>query len=251
MIIYPAIDLMDGRAVRLRQGDPSRRTDVGDHPVALARRWADDGAAWLHVVDLDGARDGAPRHLAIIERMCGDVAIPVQVGGGLRTLVDLRAVFAAGAARAILATAAIAGDLLPRALAEFGDRIAVALDERDGRVAIDGWQTTTPLPALEAAARVIGAGAPRLIYTDIRRDGMLTGPDLAGLAALIARVRVPVILSGGVAAPADVRAAAVAGAEGVIIGRALYDCRLSLADAVRAAAGAHTSAGTEASTGAG
>lgn len=240
MIVYPAIDLMDGRAVRLRQGDASRRTDVGDDPVALARRWADEGAPWLHVVDLDGAREGAPRHLATIARICADVAVPVQVGGGLRTLADVRAAFGAGAVRVILGTAAMAGDLLPRALAEFGERIAVALDVRDDRVAIEGWRSTTRVSALDAAARLTEAGAPRLIYTDVARDGMLTGPDLAGLAALIARVGVPVVLSGGVASRADVMAAAAAGAEGIIIGRALYDGRLSLADALRAAGGAQT-----------
>lgn len=243
MIVYPAIDLMDGRAVRLRQGDPSRRTDVGGDPVSLARRWAADGAAWLHVVDLDGAREGAPRHLAVVERICGGVPIPVQVGGGLRTLADVRAAFAAGAARAILGTAAVAGDLLSRALAEYGERIAVALDVRDGRVAIEGWRSTAPLPALDVAARLAEGGVPRLIYTDVTRDGMLTGPDLAGLSALIARVPVPVILSGGVAVPADLAAAAAAGAEGVIIGRALYDGRLSLGDAVRIAAGGYPLAG--------
>ncbi|MGH2403461.1 MAG: 1-(5-phosphoribosyl)-5-[(5-phosphoribosylamino)methylideneamino]imidazole-4-carboxamide isomerase [bacterium] len=235
MIVYPAIDLMDGRAVRLRQGDASRRTDVGD-PVELARRWADEGAAWLHVVDLDGAREGSPQHLAIIAQICGDVAIPVQVGGGLRALAHLRAVFAAGASRAILGTAAVTGDLLPPAHAEFGERIAVALDVRHDRVAIEGWQATTPLSALDGAVRLVEAGARRLIYTDVTRDGMLSGPNIPGLAALIARAAVPVILSGGVASPSDLAAAAAVGAEGVIIGRALYDRRLSLLDAVRIAA---------------
>ncbi|MGH2375304.1 MAG: 1-(5-phosphoribosyl)-5-[(5-phosphoribosylamino)methylideneamino]imidazole-4-carboxamide isomerase [bacterium] len=245
MIVYPAIDLMGGQAVRLRQGDVSRRTDVGGNPVALARRWADEGARWLHVVDLDGAREGSPRHLATIERICADVPIPVQVGGGLRSLADLRAAFGVGAARAILGTAAIAGALLPRALEEFGERIAVAVDVREDRVAIEGWQSTAALSALDAAQRLVEAGTPRLIYTDVARDGMLSGPDLTGLAALIAHIRVPVILSGGVASPADVAAAAAAGAEGVIIGRALYEGRLSLAEALRMATGAHAAAGAE------
>ncbi len=243
MIIYPAIDIMDGRAVRLRQGDAARRMEVGDDPVALARRWAAEGAQWLHVVDLDGARSGAPRHLTIVERICSAVAVPVQVGGGLRTLADLRAAFAAGAARAILGTAAFAGDLLPRAAAEFGERIAVALDARRGRVAVNGWQATTAMPMLDAAARLAASGVVRLIYTDVTRDGMLVGPDFQGLAALMARVAVPVILSGGISSLADVEAAAVAGAEGVIVGRALYDGRLSLAEAVRAAERAGAGAG--------
>lgn len=245
MIIYPAIDLMDGRAVRLQQGDASRRTDFGGDPIALARRWADEGAPWLHVVDLDGARGGSLRHLTTIERICAGVPIPIQVGGGLRTIVDLRAVFEVGAARAIVGTAAIAGALLPQALEEFSERIAVALDVRGDRVAIEGWQSTAALSALDAAHKLVEAGAPRLLYTDVARDGMLTGPDLSGLAALIARVRVPVILSGGVASLADIMAAAAAGAEGVIIGRALYEGRLSLPEALRVATGTHAVAGAE------
>lgn len=245
MIVYPAIDLMDGRAVRLQQGDVSRRIDAGRDPIALARHWAGEGAPWLHVVDLDGAREGASRHLATIERICTDVPIPVQVGGGLRTIADLRAVFEVGAARAIVGTAAIAGALLPRALEEFGERIAVALDVHEDRVAIDGWQATAALSVLDAAHTLVEAGAPRLIYTDIARDGMLSGPDLSGLARLIAQVGVPVILSGGVASPADVMAAASAGAEGVIIGRALYEGRLSLREALGVATGTRAAAGAE------
>jgi phosphoribosylformimino-5-aminoimidazole carboxamide ribotide isomerase len=243
MIVYPAIDLMAGRAVRLRQGDARRLTEVGDDPVALAKRWAADGAAWLHVVDLDGARSGLPVHLGIVERICRVLPIPVQVGGGLRTRADLGAAFAAGAARAILGTAALAGDLLPAALEEFGDRIAVALDVRDGRAAVEGWRTTTAAPVLEVAVQLAGAGVARLIYTDVARDGMLEGPNLGGLAALLARVKIPVIVSGGVARPADVHAVAAAGAEGVIIGRALYEGRLTFIDAVRAASDVYGATG--------
>ncbi len=237
MIVYPAIDLMAEGAVRLRQGDPGRRIAVGDDPVALARRWAAEGARWLHLVDLDGALTGAPRHLDLVGRICRAVSIPVQVGGGLRTLADLRSAFAAGAARAILGTAAIEGDLLPAALAEFGDRLAVALDARDGLIAIEGWQHTSSVPALDAARAFEQAGVVRLIYTDVAHDGMLAGPNLAGLRSLLEAVRVPVILAGGVASTDDLRAAAAAGAEGAVIGRALYDGRIALVDALRAAAG--------------
>lgn len=234
MIIFPAIDLMAEGAVRLKQGDPTRRIAVGDDPVALACRWADEGARWLHVVDLDGAMAGVPRHLSVVERICRAVTIPVQVGGGLRTVSDVRAVYDAGAARAILGTAAFSGDLLAAAVDEFGDRIAVALDVRDGLVAVEGWQRTSALSALDAARQLAGAGVVRLIYTDVRRDGMLSGPNLVGLRSLISAVTVPVILSGGMTTTDDLRAAAATGAEGAIVGRAFYEGRLLLADALAA-----------------
>ena len=234
MTIYPAIDLMEGRAVRLRQGDPGRRTEVDVDPLAAAQRWEAAGAQWLHLVDLDGALAGAPRHLDLAAAICRSVAIPVQLGGGLRTMGDVEAAFGAGAARVILGTSALSGDLLPDAVSRFGDRIAVALDSRDGRAATDGWQATSAAPVLEAAVMLVAMGAPRLIYTDVLRDGMLGGPNLTGFAAVVARVPIPVILSGGICSITDLRAAAEAGAEGAIIGRALYDGRVALADALGA-----------------
>lgn len=233
MIVYAAIDLRRGRAVRLRQGDFAREDVFADDPVAVAQRWAAEGAPWLHVVDLDGALAGAPRHLDVIGRICRAVAIPVQAGGGLRRLEDVEAVLAAGAARAVLGTGALAGPLVRDSVRRFGDRIAVALDARRGAVAVRGWQAVTDVPVLEAARRVVAAGAPRLIYTDVARDGMLVGPDLEGLVALVRAVAVPVVLAGGVTTLDDIRAADAAGAEGVVVGRALYDGRLRLADVVR------------------
>lgn len=237
MTVYPAIDLMAERAVRLRQGDPARRTVVGDDPVAVARRWEREGAAWLHVVDLDGAMQGAPRQLDLVGRMCRAVTIPVQVGGGLRTLDDLRAVFDAGAARAVIGTAAFSGDLAAGAATWFGDRVAVALDARDGMIVIEGWRRTSAVPVLDAARSLVEAGVVRFIYTDVTRDGMLDGPNLDGLRRLVAAAGVPVIASGGITTADDVRAVLAAGAEGVIIGRALYDGRLSLVEALAAAGG--------------
>jgi phosphoribosylformimino-5-aminoimidazole carboxamide ribotide isomerase len=207
---------------------------VGDAPVTLARRWVADGAEWLHVIDLDGAIQGTPRHLPLVRDICRAVSVPVQVGGGLRTVDDLHAVFDAGAERAILGTAALAGDLLAVAVALFGDRIAVALDARDGMMALEGWQRTSSMPVIEAAQRFARLGSPRFIYTDVARDGMLAGPNIGGLVRLVSTVGVPVILSGGITTLADVRAAQAAGAEGAIIGRALYSGRLALREVLAA-----------------
>lgn len=235
MTIYPAIDLMAGRAVRLRQGAFDHRLDVDAEPIEAARRWQNEGAQWLHVVDLDGALTGQPRHRDVVLAICRAVQIPVQVGGGLRTMADIDAAFAAGAARVVLSTAALAGDLFSQAVGRYGEGVAVALDVRDGLVVTEGWQKTGTTGLHTAAALLMEQGARRFIYTDVRRDGMLAGPDLAGLAALIARVNVPVVVSGGIRSVADLRAAAQAGAEGAIIGRALYDGRLTLRDALGAA----------------
>jgi phosphoribosylformimino-5-aminoimidazole carboxamide ribotide isomerase len=212
-------------------------TPFGDDPVAVARGWVDQGAVWLHVVDLDGAFSGAPRHLRLVERICRAITVPVQVGGGLRTTADLQAVFDAGAARAILGTAALDPATLAEAMSRFGQRIAVALDARDGFVAIHGWRDTASVAVVDAARALAAAGVSRFVYTSIARDGMLSGPDLSGLAALRAMIDAPVLLSGGIASERDVADAARAGAEGAVIGRALYDGRLSLRDAMRAAEG--------------
>jgi phosphoribosylformimino-5-aminoimidazole carboxamide ribotide isomerase len=233
--IYPAIDLMGGAAVRLRQGDPARQARVGDDPVALARRWMAEGAEWLHVVDLDGAFAGEPRHADLIARICRAVDIPVQVGGGLRTLAHLNDAFDAGASRAVIGTAALDDDTLAPALREYGARLAVALDVRDGLVAVAGWTETTRLPVIETAVRLSEAGVARLVYTDVTRDGTKSGLNLGGLRRLIASTSVPVIASGGVGDRDDVREAARAGAEGLIIGRALYHGPLTLTDAREAA----------------
>lgn len=235
MTIYPAIDLMGGAAVRLRQGDPAQQARVGDDPVALARRWMAEGAEWLHVVDLDGAFAGEPRHAEVVAKICRAVDIPVQVGGGLRTLAHLKDAFDAGASRAVIGTGAFDDSTLTPALREHGERLAVALDVRDGHVAVAGWTETTRLPVVETAVRLSEAGVARLVYTDVARDGMRTGLNLDGLRRLIGATSVPVIASGGVDDRDDVRAAARAGAEGLIIGRALYHGPLTLA-AARAAA---------------
>jgi phosphoribosylformimino-5-aminoimidazole carboxamide ribotide isomerase len=236
-VVYPAIDLMDGRAVRLRQGDRGQATTFDEDPVAVARRWEAEGAPWLHVVDLDGAMRGVPCHLDLVSRLCGAVAVPVQVGGGLRSLQAIRAVLDAGAARAIVGTAALDGDLLAAAVAAFGGRIAAALDVRDGVIAVDGWQRVSAVAAVDAVHGLAALGVARLVYTDVVRDGMLAGPNLAGLRQIVSAAAVPVIASGGITTLDDLRAVIAARAEGAIVGRALYDGRLRLADLLAVAAG--------------
>jgi phosphoribosylformimino-5-aminoimidazole carboxamide ribotide isomerase len=236
-VVYPAIDLMDGRAVRLRQGDPGQATTFDEDPVAVARRWEAEGAPWLHVVDLDGAMRGVPCHLDLVSRLCGAVAVPVQVGGGLRNLQAIRAVLDAGAARAIVGTAALDGDLLAAAVAAFGGRIAAALDVRGGVIAVDGWQRVSAVAAVDAVHGLAALGVARLVYTDVVRDGMLAGPNLAGLRQIVSAAAVPVIASGGITTLDDLRAVIAARAEGAIVGRALYDGRLRLADLLAVAAG--------------
>ncbi len=239
MLVLPAVDIRGGRCVRLIQGQAGRERVYGDDPVAAALRWVAAGASWLHVVDLDGAFAGRPGNAEVIARLIAAAGVPVEVGGGVRDLGVIERLLGAGAARVILGTAAATSpDLLEAACARFGDRIAVAIDARDGAVVTEGWVAATAEDALAAAARVVRTGAGRIIYTDTSRDGMLAGPNLAAFEALLRVVAVPVIASGGVTTVEDVRrlrALEPAGLEGVIVGRALYEGRVGLEDLLAAA----------------
>ncbi len=236
MVILPAIDLQDGRCVRLVQGDFARSTQFSDRPAEVARRWQDEGASWLHVVDLDGARAGTPRNLDAIQRIREAVSIPIEVGGGLRTLESVAALLDLGIERVILGTAALKDRAFLRACLErWGERVAVSLDARNGLVATDGWLETSTVSALTLARELAEAGVARFIYTDIQRDGALSGPDLPALAAMLAAVNRSIIASGGVAALDDLRALAKLGAEGAIVGRALYTGEVKLAEALEVA----------------
>jgi len=237
VIVIPAIDLQDGRCVRLVEGRPDTATVFGDDPVAWARRWAAEGARRLHVVDLDGAFAGAPRHAALIAAMVAAVApVPVEVGGGLRDLTAVEAALATGARWAILGTrAALDPVFLETAGARWPGRILVGVDAVDGRVAVNGWATVLPLAATELAGRAAGAGAAGVIYTDVRRDGTGRGPNLEATAALAATAGLPVIASGGIGGVEDLcRLAAIPGVVGAIVGRALYDGALDLRAALAA-----------------
>ncbi len=236
MELYPAIDVRGGRVVRLSQGEATRETSYGSDPVAQAEAFAAAGARWLHVVDLDRAF-GTGDNLAVLRRLAAAVGrrVRLQAGGGLRSLDALRAVLDLGVTRGVLGTAAITTPaLVPEAVAAVGaPAVAVGLDTKDGRVAIRGWVETTPVSAADVCRRVLADGARTIIYTDVGRDGMLTGPDVAGGRALQA-LGAEVIASGGVGTLDDLHAVREAGLAGAIMGRALYEGRFTLAEALAA-----------------
>lgn len=237
MDLFPAIDIRHGRVVRLSQGEATRQTVYGEDPVAVAARFADQGAQWIHVVDLDRAF-GDGENLGLVRRIVAAVGgqARVQLGGGLRTVALLREGLEQGVSRGVIGTAAaIDPAVVPAAVAALGaDRIAVGIDARDGRVAIRGWTELSDLTAEALARRVARDGVGAVIYTDVGRDGMLTGPDLDGARRLQA-AGVGVIASGGIAGAGDIRAAREAGLAGAIVGRALYEGRVTLAEALAAA----------------
>jgi phosphoribosylformimino-5-aminoimidazole carboxamide ribotide isomerase len=237
VILYPAIDIRDGRAVRLLQGDYDRETEFDPNPVDAATRWSEQGAEALHVVDLDGARSGAPANLEHVRRIAAAVEVPVQVGGGLRTAEAVAETLAAGAARVVLGTAALEDPALVESLVdEHGDRIAVAADTRAGKVATDGWEheTQTEVPAL--VADLAERGVRRFIYTPVEVDGTLEGPGIESLrdvAVVVEAAGAGLIYSGGIGTLDHLRALAAAklsAVDGVIVGTALYERRFTVAE---------------------
>lgn len=239
MIILPAIDLKDGKCVRLRQGKAEDVTVYSDDPVAQARTWLAQGAEQLHVVDLDGAFQGEPRHAEVIGRIIRAIGIPVEVGGGLRTDAHIERLLQAGVTRAIIGTRALESlDALAALVKRFGEAIAVGIDARDGFVQVKGWVETTKTLATELAKQVESAGVRTIIYTDTATDGMLGGPNLAAMRQMCGTVSCRIIASGGVSAPEHVtalRALGCANLYGAIVGKALYDGKTTLA-AMKAAA---------------
>jgi phosphoribosylformimino-5-aminoimidazole carboxamide ribotide isomerase len=237
VILFPAIDLKDGECVRLEQGDMARATVFNRDPAAQAKTFEAQGFEYLHVVDLDGAFAGKPMNAAAVERIIGAVAIPVQLGGGIRDSATVRGWLDKGVTRVIIGTAAVRDPAFAkRAAADFPGRVAVALDARDGKVAVDGWANTSGLSALDLAKQFEDAGLAAIVYTDIARDGMLKGLNLDATLALADAVSIPVIASGGLASLDDIRALVAPRARklaGAIAGRALYDGRLDPAEALR------------------
>jgi phosphoribosylformimino-5-aminoimidazole carboxamide ribotide isomerase len=236
VILFPAIDLKNGEAVRLEQGDMARATIFNSDPAAQARAFVAQGFEYLHIVDLDGAFAGRPMNAAAVERILAAVKIPVQLGGGIRDRAGIEGWLGKGVARVIIGTAAVRDPpLVKEAARAFPGRIAVGLDARDGKVAVEGWAKTSELSALGIAQRFEDAGVATIIYTDIARDGMLKGLNLEATIALAASISIPVVASGGFASLDDVRALLDPRAqklEGAIVGRALYDGRLDPAAAI-------------------
>ena len=238
--LYPAIDLKGGACVRLRRGEMGQATVYSENPAAQARAWQEQGFRWLHVVDLDGAFAGRSVNAAAIEAILAAAEVPVQLGGGLRDLAAIERWLGAGITRAILGSAAVKDpELVREACRAFPGRIVCGIDARNGLVATEGWAETTDLPAPELALRMQDAGVSAIIFTEITRDGMLTGLDVEQTCALSAAVSTPVIASGGVGRIEHLRelrvaAANVPGIEGVIVGRALYDGRIDPRDALAA-----------------
>jgi phosphoribosylformimino-5-aminoimidazole carboxamide ribotide isomerase len=234
MILLPAVDILEGKAVRLTRGEFDQRTVYDADPLDAARRWVEQGARSLHVVDLDGARSGAPVNLEQVRRITAEAEVPVQVGGGLRTIETVREAIAAGAARVLIGTAAYRDvDFLDQAIAEFDDRVVVSIDARDGHLAGAGWIQQTEIP-IEAVIEQLGArGVRRFVYSSIDRDGMLEGPDLDGARRVADAVRGTYTYSGGVASLDDLRSLVElrqVNLSAVIVGKALYERRFTVAD---------------------
>lgn len=243
MIIYPAIDLRQGRCVRLQQGSPDAETVFADDPVDAALRWAAEGAEWLHVVNLDGALgDGGMENLHALGRVLSAVDVPVQFGGGVRSVRDVRALLDLGVSRVVLGTAAVSQpEVVVEALMRVSpDQLAVGIDARDGRVAIHGWRDVTEIDAVTLGRRMARLGVARLVYTDVSRDGMLTGINLDATREMARETGLSITASGGVASIADIKALVThrsEGIDGVIVGMALYRGTINLSQALHVAKG--------------
>jgi phosphoribosylformimino-5-aminoimidazole carboxamide ribotide isomerase len=234
VILYPAIDILDGKCVRLTQGKFDQAKVYFDDPLDAAQKWADAGAQWLHVVDLNGAKEGKPVNVKPIERIMTSIDLPVQIGGGIRTQDTAEIFLTMGAGRIILGSAAIEDpDLVQILSVKYEDRVGVSLDAKDGKVAIHGWQESSGRDAVEIAQQFEGIGIQTLVYTDISRDGMMAGPNWDGLKTMIDSIGLHVIASGGISSLDDVKKAKALGAGGCILGRALYEEKIDLGEALK------------------
>lgn len=236
MIIYPAIDIKDGKCVRLLRGSFDDVTVYGDDPAEMAKKWEAQGGEYIHVVDLDGAVKGHGVNAEAIRRICESVSVPVQTGGGIRTMEDIEAKLSCGISRVIIGTKAVSDpEFIKNAVEKYGSKIAIGIDAKDGKVAIEGWEKTTEYDAVEFAEKMTALGVKTIIYTDIATDGTLAGPNVEAMKEMASSVNADVIASGGIGNIEHIKSLSETGVEGVIVGRALYTGGVDLAAAVEAA----------------
>lgn len=237
MLVIPAIDLKDGQCVRLKQGDMQQATVYSSDPAAVAKKWQDQGAQLLHVVDLNGAFEGEPKNLGHVEAIAAAVGIPIEVGGGIRSLDTVRMYLGVGARRVVIGTTALKHrEVLEEILEVFPERVVVSIDAKNGMVATDGWMTVTGIAASDAVKSFAGLAISAVIYTDISKDGMMEGPNMSSLKLIMDASPVPVIASGGITSIEDIIAIKALGPriEGVVLGKALYEGKIDLRKAVAA-----------------
>lgn len=233
MRIYPAIDIKDGKCVRLLQGRFSDVTVYGDDPVEMAKKWEAQGGEFIHVVDLDGALKGHGVNAEIIKNICEAVSVPVQTGGGIRTIEDIEAKLACGIRRVIIGTKAVSSpEFIKEAVEKYGDKIVIGIDAKDGYVAVEGWEKCSEFTAVEFAKQMAELGVKTIVYTDIATDGTLKGPNLAAMEEMAKSVDSDIIASGGVGSLEHIKSLVPTGVEGVIVGRALYTGNVDLKKAI-------------------
>lgn len=234
MRIYPAIDIKDGKCVRLLQGRFSDVTVYGENPVEIAKRWENEGGEFIHVVDLDGALKGHGVNAQIIKEICEAVSVPVQTGGGIRTMEDIEAKLDCGIKRVIIGTKAVSNpEFIKNAVRKYGDKIVVGIDAKDGYVAIEGWEKCSEFTAVEFAKEMTALGVKTIVYTDIATDGTLKGPNVKAMAEMAAAVDADIIASGGIGSAEHIKSLEATGVEGVIVGRALYTGDVKLSDVIK------------------
>lgn len=235
MRIYPAIDIKDGKCVRLFKGQFSDMTVYGDSPAEMAKKWEAQGGEYIHVVDLDGALRGHGVNADIIKNICSSVNVPVQTGGGIRTMEDIEAKLSCGISRVIIGTKAVSdSEFVKRAIDKYGEKIVIGIDAKDGMVAIEGWEKTSNFTAIEFAEKMVSIGVRTIVYTDIATDGTLAGPNVSAMSEMVKAVNADIIASGGIGSLEHIKSLMPTGVEGVIVGKALYTEKVNLTEAVKA-----------------
>ncbi|MDO4618928.1 MAG: 1-(5-phosphoribosyl)-5-[(5-phosphoribosylamino)methylideneamino]imidazole-4-carboxamide isomerase [Clostridia bacterium] len=238
MRIYPAIDIKDGKCVRLFKGDYDKVTVYGDSPREMAVKWATEGGEFIHVVDLDGAKAGTGVNAEIISEICKSVSVPVQTGGGIRTMADVENKIASGVNRVIIGTKAVRDESFVKdAVEKYGDKIVIGIDAKDGMVAVEGWEEVSEFGAVEFAKKMESLGVKTIVYTDIATDGTLRGPNVEAMREMASSVNMDVIASGGIGNIEHIKSLLDTGVEGVIVGKALYTDSVALADAIKVGKG--------------